>query len=348
MQLFLQIIGGIVVGFVVLILLLVLAWKVLKHRLLRTIRSAAEEFRYTYVPARLHLRAAKGLEWQDAGRVERLGRELVDLGFTDGGSFRVEELDYLRIRGFAHEGQNVYAAVYEHDKAGIWCDLVSLYEDGSGVTHTDAPEGEHLDSRPGQTKVYDRTSSLPELVRRHLSERPSLRQKPARVSEFAATLQQAYADTLDWRNARSGATEEELRRMAAAQGKELSAEELQQLREMQLQQAISGLDEALAEIFLRSTTMTAAEWEEREGRLIYIYDLLPPEQVAERFYAAAEPEREDEAQLPPHLAGLPARAAFARLNDRLPANRRMELAGKLTRPVEAEVYVGPVVLDEDE
>lgn len=346
MGLFLQIVGGIVVGVFALILLLVLAWKLLKYRLLRHLQSTAADLRYTYVPTRLHLRAAKGVEWQHAEQVESLGRTLVDLGFADAGSFRVEELDYLRMRGFAHESQNVYAAVYEHDKAGVWYDLVSVYEDGSGLTHTNAPEGEHLDSRPGQTKVFDRTSSLTDLVRRHLAERRPGGLRPARVSEFATMLQQAYADTIDWRNARGGATEEELRRMAAAQGKELSAEELQQLREKQLNQAISGLDEALAETFLRTTTMTAAEWEEREGRLIYVYDLLPPAQVAERFYSATEPE--EEAALPPDLAGLPARAAFARLNDRLPAERRMELAGQVSRPVEADVYVGPVVQDEDE
>jgi len=348
MGLFLQIIGGIVVGFLILILLLVLAWKLFKRRLMRQLASMAGDLQYAYIPARLNLQLAKQIQWQDEKKVQALARELTDLGFADAGAFRVEELDYLRIRGLAHEGQSIYAAIYEHDKAGVWLDVYSLYLDGTGATHTNASEGEHLDKRPGHLRVHDRTSTLAELVRRHVAERPPRGLRPATTLEFQRIFEQTYADGMDWRNARGGITEAEILRMAAAEGKELSPDELQQLREMQINQAIVGLDDTLGKNFLQTTTLTAAEWEECEDRLVYVYDLLPPDQVADRFYTAVYPNREDEATLPPELAGLSAREAFARLNEGLPPELRMELAGRLTKPVDADVYVGPIIVDDDE
>ncbi|MCC2670837.1 MAG: hypothetical protein K0Q72_3308 [Armatimonadetes bacterium] len=346
MALVLQILGGLFLAVIVLLLILFLGLKLFQRQIGRKLASWAGDLKYTYVPPRLHLQHAKNLEWQDGNKVQGLSAAMVALGFRDAGGYVPAELDYLRIRGFAHETEQVYGIVYEHDQGGVWIDFVTQYADGRGMTHTTAPQGQLLDSMPGKSKAYDPEAEPEALYRRHLQERPADAPLPATAAGFRDALEQAYAESMDWRNARGGATEEELLRQARAEGKELTREELTQLREMQVSQAVSNLDVVVAEQFLKETTLSAAEWQEREGRLIYIFDLLTPEMVAERFYGAVDPEAE-EPSVPEDLVGLPARRMFLGLNARLPAAQRMEKAGTASRPVETDVWVGPVV-EEDE
>jgi hypothetical protein len=344
MALFLQIVGALCVGLVVLMFLGFIALMLLRFWLLRKLGATLGDLRYVHVPARLQLWAARSIDWRDAGKVQQNVAELRDLGFVDAGMYGSEALDYLRIQGMANERSSVYAAIYEHDKAGVWLDLVSLYENGDGVTHTNAPEGDEVDSRPGQSKVYDHKASTADLYRRHVAERRADGLRPTPASGFMHALEQSYADAMDWRNARGGATEEELRRLAARNGEELTDEQLQQLREMQLNQAIEGIDEAIRENLRTSSTLTPAQWEDESERYIYVYDLLPPQTAAERFYAALDSDEEQEP--PPLQAALPARALFARLNDRLPPEERMDIVARLSKPVEADVYRGPATWEE--
>jgi hypothetical protein len=153
---------------------------------------------------------------------------------------------------------------------------------------------------------------------------------------------------MDWRNSRGGPTEEEIRRELAATGTAATDEQVAEVRRLQLEQAISNLQLVLGERFLAETTLSAARWEEVEDRLTYIFDLLPGATLAEYAFnvAGSDEEEPDDFSLPPDLAGLPSREAFARLNERLPAKRRFEKIAEMTEPVPTDVYVAPEYADE--
>ena len=124
---------------------------------------------------------------------------LLKRGFTDLGPYSVDVMPYVMLRFLANPAVSIYACVYEHAKAGVWLDLVSRYDDGSGATFTTMrPTG--LDPNPRETVVHARGSSSDMLYGRMLVERPQrplMRLDAAEVIRWsapAATIE-APADT---------------------------------------------------------------------------------------------------------------------------------------------------------
>ncbi len=348
MELFLQILGGLCLGVILLILVLIAGWWVLKRRIRQAIQNLGD-LRYTHTPARLHLRRQEQVEWKDAAAVSALVEALRGEGFQDAGLYIPDEMDYLRIHALAHPAHYAYGVVYEHDKAGVWIDLWSKYENGDGITYTTAPQGQEIESPPGQSKVYEIGGDPVVLFRRLLAERPAGVLLPTPAEGFVEIFQRAYAESTDWRNARGGPSEEEIRRIAIASGQEVTDEMVAEVRAQNLEQAIAGLQEALRERFLETTTLSAREWEEIEDRLTFVFDLMTPTHIAGHFTEEVEWTDEGEPIFPGSVTGRPARTMFERLNERLPEERRYRKIGELNKPVDADVYVAPEYAgDEDE
>jgi hypothetical protein len=174
----------------------------------------------------IHLRRDDALVLKDPPGVEARVAPLLTLGFGDGGTWVIEELK-LAVRFLAKPDDGIYAAVYDrHPVAGIWVDLVTLFEDGTSITVNDLKRASALDERPGHTKVRIDGATVEELHARLLAERPRkpmLRLTPA---DIPARFEKAYADEMAWRDARGGPTEDEIRRIAAASGKTITDEQI--------------------------------------------------------------------------------------------------------------------------
>ncbi|MFN3649542.1 MAG: hypothetical protein ACK47B_08150 [Armatimonadota bacterium] len=355
MALFLQILG---ILFLVLVLVVVGGFFLLRSKFRKAMSelvAQAEEMKYGITPTRIHLRRRDAVAWQNPEAAESYSSALLALGFEDAGSYDIEELDFVRLRGFAHPGESVYAAVYEHEKAGTWFDLVSFYQDGTSATYSNAPRlAQGMDQRPGHSKTFDNGADLQTLFQRMLAERPGGALSPATTSGFANALERAYADHMDWRHAR-GPSEDEIRFVAAEMGEEPSDEQLAEVREQLELQSLAGLDESLRERFLEQSSLSAAEWEAVRERVVIVHDRLKPEMLAERYtewvnmcgeYAEEEDEREEQDD-PEYQKALAAarvsepRAAFAALNEQLPEEKRFRLLGTVTYPLPAAVYVAP-------
>lgn len=343
MSLFLQILGALCLGAVVLLVLLIVAWRLVVWVFRKKLMDAMDPFQYAHVPPRLHLGRRPRIEWKDPAAVLQQADALHGVGFSDAGLFVPHEVPYLRIHALVRPEDSAWAVVYEHDKAGIWTDLYSRYEDGTGVTYTTAPMGAEVESPPGCTKVTEPGADLAELYHRFLGERRTEGLVAASADTFASIFEKAYAQSMDWRNSRGGPTEEEIRRTLEASGEEVTEEAVAAVRAMQLEQALEGLEVALRERFLATTRLSAAEWEAVDGRLLFIHDLLPEERVALLFYQAQGGDEDDEdvPEIPPALRGLPARQLFARLNETAPPDRRFEKLDELSQPLPADVYASP-------
>lgn len=152
-------------------------------------------------PDAIHLDETSPDAWRDHEAAHALGNAFLEQGFADGGTHRVEEMHGVRIRLLVHEGERLYAVVYEHPQAGQWCDVVAAYEDGRSITFTTAaPTG--LDPRPGHDVVHLPPTSPPALVERLRRERPPGTLRPATCAAVVRDFETAYADSTAWRKRR--------------------------------------------------------------------------------------------------------------------------------------------------
>src|SRR5262245_30413423 len=129
-------------------------------------------------PDRIHLQPATPGSWKNATAARKIAEPLTTRGFADAGVYSVPELPGVVVQLLAHVKDGLYAAVYEHPKAGTWFDLVSRYQDGSSVTYSTAlPTA--LKPRPGHPTVNLPGIEPLAVLDRILAQRPRRPLKPA-------------------------------------------------------------------------------------------------------------------------------------------------------------------------
>jgi hypothetical protein len=347
MALFLQIIGFLFLLFIVLVVgvILVIRWKL--KQFVKGLEGLTTDAMST--PSRIHLVPESNLVWKDPTGARQLQDDFRTLGFTDTGSYTVPELSALRLHALSKAEDSAYAVVYEHDAAGVWIDIVTRYEDGTSVTYSTARQGGELDQRPGHSCTRDPEASPSALYQRFLAERPQRAMETVGPDEFVQKFEQAYADSMDWRNARGGPTEEEIRAIAAASGEEYTEEMVQAIKEQKRAEAMEGLREAIQERFLKESTLSAGEWEEVRDRLIFVHDKLTQAEAGELFDQWVG-DREVVASRPQEAVGTTAREFFSALVELAPASREFRKLGTVSDPLEADIYAGPpyVYTDDDD
>ena len=123
-------------------------------------------------------------------------------GFSPAGSFAVAEMGGLPIHFMVKPAESAVAAVYEHPKAGVWCDLFTRYQDGTSFTFATARMGGGLEQRPGHPVV--RAAGLDPAAghARFLRERPARAMKSFAAAEVPRMFADAYAESIAWRKQR--------------------------------------------------------------------------------------------------------------------------------------------------
>jgi hypothetical protein len=152
-------------------------------------------------PDAIRLAPRPGHQWKDPAAVGRLADPLIARGFTDLGAHAIDVMPQVMLRFLVNSAVSVYACVYEHQKAGIWLDLVSRYDDGSGATFTTlAPTG--MDTRPEDTIVRAPGAASDALYGRMLVQRPQRAPIPLDAARVITLFEAAYAEQTRWRKAR--------------------------------------------------------------------------------------------------------------------------------------------------
>ncbi len=329
MPLWVQIGLGAVVGGLLMLMLLVVGIKLFLRRFLSKLAGQLEDLALSYVPVRIHLQPSSAVEWKDAQDVQQAVREVTQAGFESLGTFTIEEMGFVRLQGFLSRDNTAYAVVWEHDKAGVWVDLVCKYEDGALLTFANLkPTG--LDGREGHTKSY-RPGSPRELAEAFFRERRQVGLISLSQASFVTDLEQSYADEIDWRNARGGPSREEVVRVAELSGQTLTPESLEQTLQMQRRQAMEGLREGLIDRYL-GTLPGPERARLDEGDLVVVHDKLPAEMLIEEMDTLRK------GAVPG--SGTP-RQEFASFNDALEEGRRCARLGTVAVPLEADLYLAP-------
>ncbi len=160
-------------------------------------------------PAEVRLIRDRDVEWRDRESVADQVRELRDAGFRTITVYRIDELDDIQLVALAHPEKGWTAAVYEQEKAGVWCDLVAELGDGVTLTLSNAKLGMRLSQPPGHEKVFLKRASVRRLLRafvKHLGDRPVT---PVGAADFADVFERSYRREMAWRRAQAAEDEGE-------------------------------------------------------------------------------------------------------------------------------------------
>jgi len=274
-------------------------------------------------------------------RVEALER----LGFTRTGCFDVEPMDGVLVVGLIHEQDRLTGTIYRHHEAGIWTDLVAMYDTAGSLTVTNAQHNSESDHRPAHHKLYEPPldeSDLLDLLRRRMGARP---RQAVNAGDFRAYFENHYAADMEWRGGRSGANLEEIERVAANLNGEFNAREIARARAVLAARITPDLDKKVRDAF--AATMTGVEWEraQRRGVIVRadqmlgdveapIYDALEEAELLARYEETLEACWEDSLDGEASLNTI-----VTRINAVLPQEHRFALIAEIHEPIEARLFV---------
>lgn len=222
MGLFFQIIGVLLVLFVLFILVAI--W-VIRSKL-RGLAEALQSGGASNAPQCIHLERCDNPAWNNGGKVQSTLEPLKRLGFVPVGNFEVKETPGLQLVALTHPAHQAYAVVYEHPVAGVWADIYSRYAEGQplkGCTYSNMhhPGSNQVDVQPNRKSVKVPNLEIDALFQRFIHERPAYELEPVQPERFVELFESAYADEMEWRKSRGGTTAGEIRRVAAASGRQI-------------------------------------------------------------------------------------------------------------------------------
>ncbi|MDX2175085.1 MAG: hypothetical protein SF028_01305 [Candidatus Sumerlaeia bacterium] len=296
-------------------------------------------------PIRLHLHRAAVDAPPLPEEAARLCGEFAALGFEQVGPFAIEEMPTTRLVGFAHPTERLGAAVYHMDGIGAWCDLVARYPEGIELTVSSAPDMGRVDLRPGKRTVFEPAARPERLLELFLEARGPEPALPFEPEHFARIFEESYAEDMDWRTLRGPATDDEIRRVAAASGTAISEADLERMRALERAKWLNSVWDLLALRFGQSPE-APADWDRRREEAVFIHDRMSPEDVLAACGALEldVPGLEDIRGGAAGLLGarydtsLPARGLFQNIVDRMEPELRPTRIGALKKPMEAEVW----------
>ncbi len=168
-------------------------------------------------PDAIHLQPAPNPAWRNRAAVDEMAGALLAAGFTEAGVFTAPEMPPLILRLFARPDEAACSCIYEHEKVGVWMDLFTRYEDGTGITFTNTRD-RGLAQRPGRPIYHFPGMNTADLHRKFVAERPAGAMITITAAQLPRFYEESYAESIAWRKSR-GVTAEEVARVAQTRDK---------------------------------------------------------------------------------------------------------------------------------
>lgn len=345
-----SVIGMICTALFVILLIAVVIIALRVRRFVKGLGEAMKNANLSGTPATITLVPAPAPTWQDTAKVAATVDEFHRAGFDDIGIFIMPEMPGVQLQAFCRPLEGLYGVVYEHTQAGfVWADVFSRYENGDGITASNAPKGHELDHKPGQTKIYDKHATVTELLEKLRAQRQPLPTVPHTAAAFVALFQQSYAEEMEWRDKRGGPTAEEIQRVALEMGQAASPDQVQSARNIERAQAAERMEGRCLEAFFASGQIGADEGERLRDHIIVVHDFSDVEahldDVAVLLRDGENDDFDLDEYLAPHRDKSP-REAFRQVVFDLPLRQAYRHLGTVSEPVEADVWVRPSLDDQ--
>jgi hypothetical protein len=327
MSVFLQIVGGL---FLLVVVLIGLGFLYLRWQFKKLGAAMANSLPQ---PLTLDLRPIDDDAFEDSA-VKTFVTDFQQLGYVRGSAYRPREMEMLVVMSFINAPLDAFGVVYNlNDGSKVWADIVQRYENGSATISNASPSG--LNQRPGYENTYLAGKSIAELHQHFIAmQKPSA--MPVSEQAFKAEFEEAYASEMVWRDS-TGISAEEIEAVARNGNLDTTDEVLALTQVAVAQQVNERLQQRLRAEFLRTTTMSAADWDKVEDYIAIVHDKLTDEELD---YVRERALPETEVKLNPMPPGSP-RIAFAAFNTTLPDDRQFKLLGTVSNPIEADIYAAP-------
>ena len=333
---FLQVIGGV---FIFLVFIAVGLYLWFKWNQVGKYLSVKEN----PTPSQIHLIPDVSPDWiEEKDAADKAISEFESLGFTAVGPFKIKEMPPVRLFSFVHTQAQMMAVVYNHEAAGVWCDVCTEYENGKTFTVTNAPMGQEIDVNPNAFKIWDKTLNEFELIQKMDQERGSGPYKSVSAETFAREFERSYAEDMDWRNRHGGPTKEEILQVAKNMNIQFNEDMIDSAYTESVQKTIDRLNEECIEQFIATTTISVAEWEDIRDHILTIHEKIPPQMLLEYFdnYVGFSEEHLDEMESLVD-ANMSVDELFRRINESLPDELKSRKVGEVSTPVRGEIYAIP-------
>lgn len=195
-MLFLQVIGGIVVGVILLITLFYIFLRLKFGKFLHADTNSE--------PLTIHLNKDINPEWVQSKKPQQHIETLKSLGFVAGDAYLIKEMEGTQLVSM-HQGP-ICAVVYQHPLAGSWVDIVFHEIDGIEYTVSNAPMGSAIDVPKNCQKVMDPSLTVEE-IHNQISVLKNKSQKsfePINEDNFRAFFENTYKKEMAWRIGKGG------------------------------------------------------------------------------------------------------------------------------------------------
>ena len=161
-------------------------------------------------PDHIHLTKRGPQAWAQPDAAGALALPLLENGFSDLGSYTVDELTDVLVRLMTDERNGMLGIVYEHSRAPHWVELVTRYVDGTVATFTTLrPTG--LSPLPGYSTVYAPALDACALLHRALQERPKGAVTSITPANAVKIFENGYAEQIALRKRRGVSAQEVVR-----------------------------------------------------------------------------------------------------------------------------------------
>ncbi|MEM9789919.1 MAG: hypothetical protein AAF842_05880 [Planctomycetota bacterium] len=281
------------------------------------------------------------------------------------------------IQTLADPARQVVGLLIHQPNGTVTTDVMTLYEDATTLTHTTTAG--HLEHPPQRPKVAVENVGLPELLNHHLEQRPDAPRRAIPIDQVPAEVRRYVEEQWFWMATRAGVSDAEMRGMTQSaidgmpDGPDKRDAEADDRDEQAARFAVAVrgqaqyfLEDKLMETFREQTSMSVAEWEDAEHRIVLVHPIADVDTLArevlpadarvsdeatesmddEQIDAAYEAEEAAAEQTGEQLTAGDLRANFRSMNDALPEVLRLRFVQSVRvedtlAAYEGDVYVSP-------
>jgi hypothetical protein len=292
-------------------------------------------------------------------RVEELTEQLLALKFTRIGDFYSHEA-FLGLRAFQHHDHQIFAIVYDHFAAGVWCDQYRRYDDKTSWTYVNKAD-ELADRPPWSNAKYFPEATLEEILQALLADSPSTGILGSGADQFVKAFEAHYAKEMNWRITRGGVSEEEIRRVAERDGIEMTDEDVRRVQQPWKEAISDFLSERMLENWKTKSEQPAELFEAQQHRLVGVHKRMTPRKILaavdDEYYDGAEEDEiesneevdEDDPKKWRQDLGMVERACgsgnpvavFHAFLKKRQKTETFQLLGTVDRPIQGEIWLKP-------
>ena len=261
-MLFLQVIGGIVVGIVILIVMFYVFLRIKFGKFLHADSSSE--------PLIIHLNKDINPEWVKQTKPQQSIETLKSLGFVAGDAYLIKEMEGTQLVSM-HQGP-ICAVVYQHPLAGIWVDMVLNEVDAIEYTVSNAPMGAAIDAPDNCHKVMDPSLTVQEIYSQ-ISALKSNSEKPfENINEenFRTFFEDAYKKEMAWRIRKGGISFDEFVKTSAESNIKTSEKNLKGSFSEMKENDLYELQQAALEHYRKTNNIDYEAFCEYDYRLIVV------------------------------------------------------------------------------